>query len=618
MTKQSPSVLDKLIETKDDFRSHRYDCLRYPDRAIETLTPIAYLEISIVSARRLSAWTQSHTFQTPSSPFAKVFLDDRKAFETTSIRSANPQWSKKGRLGITAPHSMVRVQVLDYDSITHTEDIGFVEFCVVDIPFDKQIDGWLELRLSDLLERTSTHRYIAHRSGRDDEVDERHEARQGLLNPGCTITSCNRGPMQVQRNAGEVLVRLKLRREGTWLDTAFSLALDPPPPKNFGIRKKEKPTDTLPMWDVQDLRDDITDIKMAVVEGAVASTTNFIGYILTWRSSCLSACLAGALITTWCLPVLTWVIIPAVLAFVLVLLSSEQVRRATTLGGVNAPLSQEGFEKVAGWRSKASMVRFVRRVVEQDLQGKVADEGKLTVCAANIFAHGVPKISYQQLRDGLRDAQWVAATKDELAPGALVVVSSEEGNQRARVQKVLNTGEVTVKYDNGVENAVRSFSVTPRPMMPSVPAWIVPNEVGKSLRSIEIQISDTKKSLLVPIEKISKVLTWRWPVASFSLTIFLLLVSATEATILVGIWGDLPGALGDQVTRAAGAAMDFVKAVFQFTVLACGVLFLIHRSPPFVILRSLVKVGVRLLTMRRSAPRNWPFFRETGAMNTDP
>lgn len=615
MKKSSSSVFDTLVEAKDDFHSRRWDCIRYPDRAVETLTPNALLEISIVSARRLSAWTTSHTFQAPSSPFTRIFLNDRKVFETARVRSANPQWSHSDCIGIAAPLSMVRIEVLDHDTITHTEEIGFVEFCAGDMPYERQIDGWFELRHHDMLERTSKDRYASHSSGRDDEVDERHEVRQRLLNPSCGLGACNRSPVQVSRNAGEVLVRLRLRRVVSALDSAFALALDPPPPINFGVKPlKEKPPDTLPMLDVQDLRDEITDIKMAVLDGAFASFANFIGYILQWRSSVLSSIVAAALITTWLLPVLTWVVLPALLAGLLVLLSSEQVRRATTLGGQNAPLSQEGFEKVAKWRNKASMIRFVRRIVEQDLQGKVVDDTKLAACAANVFSQGKPKLTFQQLRDGLRTATWVTSAKDELAPGSLVVVSSEEGNRRARVQKVLNREEVCVKYEDGPEQSVRSFHVTPRPKMPSVPAWIVPTDVGSSLRTLEMHLIDTKKTLLGPIQKISKVLTWKWPCVSFTLTLLLLGISAAEATILLGVWGDLPGLVGSDIVLAAGVTMDIVKALFHYSLLVVGVLFLTYRSPIIVDLRTIAKICVRLLTMRRRAPQKWPFFRETSSM----
>eukprot|EP00415_Alexandrium_ostenfeldii_P000968 UN0968 len=236
------------------------------------------------------------------------------------------------------------------------------------------------------------------------------------------------------------------------------------------------------------------------------------------------------------------------------------------------------------------MVRFVRRLVEQDLQGKVMDEVQLTICAASVFSRGVPKLTYQQLRNGLRDAKWVTAAKDELAPGSLVLVSGEEGNRRARVEKVLNSGDVTVRYDDGPQHSVRSFNVMPRPQMPSVPTWIIPSDVGNSIRSLELQIRDTKQALLRPMERATKVLTWKWPCVSFTLTMALLAVSAAEATILVGLWGDVPGAVGSRIVRVAGIAMDIVKLVFNTALLALAVLLLVHWSPVIVVARSITRI----------------------------
>eukprot|EP00411_Alexandrium_monilatum_P034056 CAMPEP_0175360848 /NCGR_PEP_ID=MMETSP0095-20121207/16249_1 /TAXON_ID=311494 /ORGANISM="Alexandrium monilatum, Strain CCMP3105" /LENGTH=607 /DNA_ID=CAMNT_0016658669 /DNA_START=36 /DNA_END=1859 /DNA_ORIENTATION=- len=603
MRRDTASLLDRLAEEKDDFHAYRWRCVRYPDRAVETLKPYAQLEISIVAARRLNTWTSSSRFEPPSSPFVRVFVNDKKAFQTSPVRSAAPRWAHDGKIGVTAPLSMVRIQVLDYDTITHTEDVGFVEFCLGDLPWSKQVG-------------TSHDRYASHSSGRDDEVDERHEQRQTLLRspPSCGLAACGRAPRQARLNAGEVLVRLRLERLGTWLDSAYALALDPPPPKNFGVRAKATPTDKLPELDLQDLRDEITDIKLALFDGALVSTANFCGYVLQWRSTLLSLSVAAVLIVAWLLPYLTWVVIPALLAVFLVLFSSKRIRAAMTLGGANAPLSQEGFERVALWRSKASMVRFVRRVVEQDLQGTVTDEPQLATCAATVFSNGVPRISYQQLREGLRDAKWTSSTKDGLAPGSLVVVTDEFGHRRARVQTIMSGGNVSVMCDDGPEHAVRSFQVTPRPQVPTVPSWIFPRDFANHLRTLEMQMGSAKRALLGPVEKVSKVVTWQAPFVTFSITAVLLAISAAEATILLGLWGDMPGLVGSRLIFFLGVAMDFVKAAFRITVFVLGVLFLTYRSPLFVGICSAAKICGRLLTMRRRAPQSWPFFRETNGL----
>jgi len=258
------------------------------------------------------------------------------------------------------------------------------------------------------------------------------------------------------------------------------------------------------------------------------------------------------------------------------------------------------------------MARFLRRVVEQDLQGKVLDELELATCAAHCFSNGKPKVSYQQLREGLRNSKWTAATKDELSPGALVVVSAEEGHRRAKVQKVTK-GDVCVKYDDGPEHSVSMFQVTPRPQMPSVPAWIIPEDLSNQIRMVEMQVQGAKKALETPIQFITQVLTWKRPCVAFILTLGLLAVSAAEAMVQIGIWADLPGFLEGRVESALGAAMGFAKIALHYCAVVFGVLLLIHRAPLFVELRSITRICLRLLTMRRRAPRIWPFFRNTSS-----
>merc|ERR1712190_712310 len=105
-------------------------------------------------------------------------------------------------------------------------------------------------------------------------------------------------------------------------------------------------------------------------DGALQCTLNFILYVLQWRSCILSTCICAGLILTWCYPWFTFSVFPAMLAILLLLLRNEDFRKETCAGGLNAPLSQEGFERVARWRNTNAMLRFVRRIVEQDLQGK--------------------------------------------------------------------------------------------------------------------------------------------------------------------------------------------------------------------------------------------------------
>ena len=73
--------------------------------------------------------------------FVKVFVDDCFKYSTRCISNdRNPKWQDQKRMvDIVADRSMVRLHVYDSDSNDNTtliDPIGFVEFCIGDIPFD--------------------------------------------------------------------------------------------------------------------------------------------------------------------------------------------------------------------------------------------------------------------------------------------------------------------------------------------------------------------------------------------------------------------------------------------------------------------------------------------------
>lgn len=74
--------------------------------------------------------------------FVKVFLDDTFKYSTKCINNdRNPKWQDQRRLvDIVADRSIMRLHVYDSDSndnSTLIDPIGFVEFCIGDIPFDQ-------------------------------------------------------------------------------------------------------------------------------------------------------------------------------------------------------------------------------------------------------------------------------------------------------------------------------------------------------------------------------------------------------------------------------------------------------------------------------------------------
>jgi len=604
--------LEQLAREQDDFRSNRWRCIRNPKHAAETLGPCARLDLTVVSARGLVAWTQYHSFEAPSRPYVKVFLNDKLAFETAPVRTSNLRWDYRNTVDFAVLTSMIRLEVVDYDRITHQEGVGFVEFCVGELPWNEMVDGWLELRLYDRLERTSEHRYRAHLESRDDEsVDE---LRQSLLeeaamcNMSCT-SSNNRGRVRMQKNAGEVHVQMRLERLGTWMDSAFASALDPPPSQDFGLRKLAVDRDGEPVPHMQDLGDHVTELKLQVVDGALASAVNFFGYILEWRSYLLSAAVSATLICTWLVPVLTWVLLPALVAVLLFLLGVKDMRDEMTLGGQNAPLTQEGLEYVAAWRNTRSMVRFLRRIVENELQGKVINEEELYICAAHCFSNGNPKVSFDHLREGLLVANWTSSTRNEFAPGAFVVVQGEDNFRSATVLGNHPSG-VRVRYGDGCEDVKDISQVAARLHLPNLPTWMIPESLSASMREVEHQMRSAKNLLLKPVDWLTQVLSWKNPAITSLVVISLFLVSAAEGAQVVGVFGGWPDEVGHAWVVVLEVVLRWIKTALHWSAVAAGMVILVFQSTWLTEIRSLLRIAMRSLCWsRRDAPKHWPFFR---------
>ena len=68
-------------------------------------------------------------------------MDDTFKYSTHTINNnRSPQWSDPQTFDIVADLTMIRVHVFDSDGDQESEledPIGFVEFCIADIPFDE-------------------------------------------------------------------------------------------------------------------------------------------------------------------------------------------------------------------------------------------------------------------------------------------------------------------------------------------------------------------------------------------------------------------------------------------------------------------------------------------------
>ncbi|CAK0846888.1 unnamed protein product [Prorocentrum cordatum] len=174
------------------FHENRWMCLTKSMTAALCLEPVARLEVTIVKAKDIvpnAASFVGSAKQAPH-PFVRAYVDDERqkdkdgrVKETAHVKnSRNPEWNSHFELDITAGRSMVRFHLYDQDvddedakdllkgnmadvsvadnkksSFHHS--LGFVEVCVGDMPFDVEIEGWLELRFPGQLQGINVLRY---------------------------------------------------------------------------------------------------------------------------------------------------------------------------------------------------------------------------------------------------------------------------------------------------------------------------------------------------------------------------------------------------------------------------------------------------------------------------
>lgn len=702
---------------REDFHFNRWRCIFHPDRAVETLGPVAHLELSILSARDLVGEELSLTLQPSCNPYAKVYLDDRLACRTKcQQRTTTPDWRFHRSLDVVCPYSMLRIQVADqtHSNVMMMRDaqMGFVEICLGDVPFNRDIEGWFELRYKDNLQRTSSERYEAHCQRRDAdcgggaaarrrrqsrsrqqdaEPADQVEPPEKTGHPRSLLRNCvgyfvdrsaelglplpealrtGHGP-----NAGEILLRIRLSYLDRGKDAMFAMALCPPASEDHGTHLQ---VDGDPNFHLQGLWDDVVDVKRDLVEDAMSCVSNFTLYILLWRSFLVTGTLVAWLVLPLAYSALRphqrnlWLlsaVVPGMLAFIMLLLSCPKLRASMVHGGVNAPLTQEGFASAAAWRDSAQMVAFLRRVIA-DLQGIVNDDHELQSLAARCFRDGKPRLTLSELRTVLKGAHWVSIAVSEpedaekangqqallregfpgtrLSPGDLVLVD----NHARAIVKSIEDPFVVVEYDDpehvdlisreqaseqsastsqSYETLVplgadaeavvsdrgalaKSFSaqerlpkarLSLRPQVPELPKQYIPNYMASHINSICILVDDCNRRLCPWLRYWSSILSWR----RWRISLALLLVFGMLSSVSIAAF------VLELTQESAGRAL--ARMLLRYFILGSKILLLavisavfLSKARWFVPVRSFCRIFLRTLCHKRRAPDIWPFFRE--------
>lgn len=188
--------------------------------------------------------------------------------------------------------------------------------------------------------------------------------------------SLREGGRKKRSNAGEVYVSLRLKLLVSNMDSLFAYALDPPAPFNYGSAKED--VKIIKKIDIQRVYDDLMEVKVRVLDDAVLCCVYGFRYLVSWRSTPLSLCyLVGLLLCCW-KTYLTWAIIPLLLAMSLIVNSVPRARSYMTRGGLNAALTEDGFKHTAAWRDSGEVVKYVNRVLKEDMKAKLTDERSLS------------------------------------------------------------------------------------------------------------------------------------------------------------------------------------------------------------------------------------------------
>lgn len=650
---------ERLINTKDSFHELRWRCIWDPDRAKETLDDCAEIKIGVKKARNLVDWDSAdNAFAKPKGPYVEIYLNDTKKEHSSQGKGCDPVWNYDAEMTFLLQMSMVTIIVID----DQLNNIGFIDLCLGDIPWNTPIEGWFEVRFAEKFHGTSIARYAQHRKRRDDsEKDAEHTAREAAQREFS-------GP--VPHNAGEIYLSLLLQpcNDCSRLDTALALVFAPPVAKNQAKqdmgwsspkakRKKGAGVDAQPALQggkqdkqmqasVQKLGDHLVDLKLALHDQALCCTRYFFTYILRWRRGLLSGPIGIGLITMYLLPVLRWILGPLLIAFVHVLLGCSALRKDMTVGGRNAPFSQSGFEQVAKWRDSLEMRYFLQRVVETDLQGLITDQRMFESVAARCFSNGIPKVSYDELRRILKQEKFIRCTNGgELEAGDLVMVNGEQkatilyfldshdagmmGAGMATAATATHEGMAFVRFEDEARLVanVPVSTLMPRPEMPTLPGWAIPQGMLATAVKLEQKLQGMRHKWVGAQSICKGIVTWSRVSHAILFLLFMLSITAFNVCTRLGMWdwlwekrdyfnSEFANHLANPVQGGFGWAHDrwthfkgFCRWSVGWLLFAIFVIWYIYRAQWLNECYAVCRLGKRYVTGCRSAPKGWPFYK---------
>ncbi|CAJ1331498.1 unnamed protein product [Effrenium voratum] len=649
--KETQKIIDEITKG-EDFETNRLRCLDHPEQAYYSLSAFAHLEIEMIEARNLiPSVTSSFEAYVGDEPdgFVKVFVDDCFKYSTATINNdRNPRWQDKQKFDIVADLSIVRLHVYDSDSTDNSsliDPIGFVEFRVADIPFDEEIEGWLELRFPGNLQGVNSDRYYEHMNRREEEMEVPMSTKPNnqpknqpegtgsealekdvtvveaakiktsfasrmfkrIKATGGSLVGAQKGeepPSDTQFNAGEIHVKLKLTRLVSPNSALFAKALVPSY-MTFATFIQEE---FLPKLDVQELLDDAMDIKIEIVDEMLMAVLAFIGYVLAWRSVLISGLLFTSVVSgaknimfsnfLWYL----WV------ALVLFLTRFESWRAPMSTNGNNARLNDDGLKLIARTQSVTEMNNFLIRMVTSQM-GTINSLQDLVHFAGTIVqGDGEVTVTYDKIMKALHDLWFL----DFPAGGAPIVNDSlvrVNDRRRGTVAKIKEpapnrTKKVVVEFDEpdylqpGVMSGeYEAWDVQIRPSVPNIPRMFVPKDIQGLVASLQFEVDNVKKSVLPAAESLRAFFGWQRPMWMYLLILILLFRSylSLEGFLEEDSWCHFAITVFTMIRN--GIAGLLVIAV------------LVGQARIWGILRGMALMAYGKCFDQRQAPKIWKFYK---------
>jgi len=663
--KDTQKIINQIF-SGEDFNTYRSRCLEKPDRAYYTLGPYARLTVEMIEARNLIPCNTSsfdkYFGDTPDA-FVKVLVDDTMKYQTKTIsNNRNPKWEDKQVFDIVANRSMIRLHVYDSDGdaeSTQVDPLGFVEFCVGDIPYGEEIEGWLELRFPANLQGTNLDRYADHCEKREEEwaksvgissstkppqdieegkaPDEEIEldasrkvahkmptsfvsramkrAKASVQKATASFTGSEyvaSGTDDVQFNAGEIHVILKLEKiNADSKDELYAHALTP----SYFTYASFVQEEALPKLDVQELVDDVMDIKIKLLDDMIFAFYTFILYILSWRSFTLSGMLLLAFLGAIKSASIVYGILHVWLACVLVYLSNEKWRNEISTGGLNAPLTQEGYLMVAAWDKTDEMFAFLMRIIQARLGTVISMQDLVHFAGTLVTGIGQePDVSFDEVLKVIHDVWFVdmPSSSDLLEKGTLVRVHEHRRGtvkELGRSKQDSPEQEITVQFDEEdweLPGSTRSEDkgvyprrvVFPRLAIPPIPTPLVPKSVKAILAVAQYHTQDVKEKILPVAAQIRAFFTWQKPLYMSALIAYLLARAALSffAATSKDSWSFF----------VISIMADIRNGILGLIVLA----LLFSRSRGVKMAQGVLQVITAwAFSPERKAPGNWKFYK---------